>query len=584
MLYSILGSLTLHKWHHLASENVVAGLNVGNVLTPHSPEGDLSLATSTADQIATECSSTAGTTDLSVDTKLEDLENDLFESDDDNNSDFGLTFNADKSRSKINQQSSNQQSSNHDLKMKQSTPVQVHPKSMEQMFTDRPRSSQCDNSVLGSAVLQTLTAPHTTQQNKSIITRNSSILASMREARSMLGKENGSAKSKANAIDILANAMNKANVEAKTGQRILESVSMSNSRSRAVSTPGRKDYPDMPKLNKVLEKLASNKDSGKVDLDAVRTPLKMLLEKAASISSYKEISPMTASVDKLDEKRPSIDTAVPQRPLVLPSMMAGSSTMRGPGLLGNMLQSSSQMPLLSTVLSSNISAANTDSTTVKPMLTRSWSSGDIKALNQGNLAKLKSLNPGLNQTDVGRTRRNSSGENASASLANLNNDSFSGLGMRKRSNSSGSLSDLIKQADIKAATGSPPKTASFVSFDNYGVEDYSPSFNSSSTETMTTTTATASTATTTASKPTGFLRSLFLGSSSTSNAPEPKRPSSVHEGDGHLSVGLGRGSAASVESGMNRFGNALAQDDFGGFGFGLMSYFRGSKKSTSEKS
>ena len=538
----------------------------------------MSLATDTGDQISTECSSTAGATDLSVDTKLEDLDNDLFESDDDNDSDFGITFNADKSRNEINQKSSN-----HDLKTKQSTPVQVHPKSMEKMFTDRPSSSQCDSSGLGSAVLQTLTAPEATQQNRSIITRNSSILASMREARSMLGKDNGSAKSKANAIDILANAMNKANVEAKTGQRILESVSMSNSRNRAASTPGRKDYPDMPRLSKVLEKLALSKDTGKVDLDAVRTPLKMLVEKAAGISSYKEISPMTVGVDKLEEKRPSIDTAVPQ-PLAIPSMVVGSSTIRGPGLLGNMLQSSSQMPLLSTVLSSNISAANANSTTVKPMLTRSWSSGDIKALNKDNLAELNSLNPGLNQTDASRTRRNSSGENASASLANLDKDSFGGLGMRKRSNSSGSLSDLIKQADIKAATGSPPKTAPFVSFDSYGIEDYSPSFNSSSTATMTTTTATTSTTTTAASKPTGFLRSLFLGSSSTSNAPEPKRPSSVHEGDGHTSFGLGRGSAASFESGMNRFGNALAQDDFGSFGFGLMSYFRGSKKSTSDKS
>eukprot|EP00795_Rhopilema_esculentum_P013199 gene13199-4008_t len=516
------GSLTLHKWQHLASENVVAGLN------------------------------------------------------------------ADRSNAARETQPVSQGG-----KEKQSTPIQASAKSMESMFTSgHPEGSKQD-----SVGLKALGMAAKTHHDRTIITRNSSVLASMREARSMLNKENGSAKAKANAIDILANAMSKANVEAKTGQRILESVSNRNNQGRVnLSTP-RKDYQDMPKLNKVLERLAANKGKGKVDLDAVRTPLKLLVERAASISTNKNDATVKTGVDK-EVKNKSEASAAVSRADVTPSLVVGPAGMRATtGVLNTILQrsgvSSTQTPLLSSVLSSNISAANSQEPSVKPALTRSWSSGDVRSLNKNDLSSLGSFQPATSSEGSGRVRRNSLNADL-PSLSDTKKTAFAGLGMLKRSNSSGSLSDLVKQTEIKATTGSPPSFAPFISFDNYGVEDFSMNLKSSTssggTTTVTTTTSSTSATTTTVSKPTGFLRSFFLGSSSGSNSVDAKRPSSLHEGGtgtvGAATVGaaVAKGTGRSVESGINRFGKALAQEDFGGFGFGLMSYFSGSKNSKSGSS
>ncbi|XP_065052273.1 trafficking kinesin-binding protein 1-like [Rhopilema esculentum] len=587
------GSLTLHKWQHLASENVVAGLNVGNVLTHNEAERQADLQISPIDLQSAECSSTLSQSEIGSSSYLRDFDNggkkyDDDVDDDDDNDDFGLTLKADRSNAARETQPVSQGG-----KEKQSTPIQASAKSMESMFTSgHPEGSKQD-----SVGLKALGMAAKTHHDRTIITRNSSVLASMREARSMLNKENGSAKAKANAIDILANAMSKANVEAKTGQRILESVSNRNNQGRVnLSTP-RKDYQDMPKLNKVLERLAANKGKGKVDLDAVRTPLKLLVERAASISTNKNDATVKTGVDK-EVKNKSEASAAVSRADVTPSLVVGPAGMRATtGVLNTILQrsgvSSTQTPLLSSVLSSNISAANSQEPSVKPALTRSWSSGDVRSLNKNDLSSLGSFQPATSSEGSGRVRRNSLNADL-PSLSDTKKTAFAGLGMLKRSNSSGSLSDLVKQTEIKATTGSPPSFAPFISFDNYGVEDFSMNLKSSTssggTTTVTTTTSSTSATTTTVSKPTGFLRSFFLGSSSGSNSVDAKRPSSLHEGGtgtvGAATVGaaVAKGTGRSVESGINRFGKALAQEDFGGFGFGLMSYFSGSKNSKSGSS
>ncbi len=144
------------------------------------------------------------------------------------------------------------------------------------------------------------------------------------------------------------------------------------------------------------------------------------------------------------------------------------------------------------------------------------------------------------------------------------------LGMRRRTNSSGSLSELIKQADFKASSGSPPDHAAFMSFDSYGVSDFSSQGYGSSKS------AGKSQETTTASNKPGFLRSLFLGSSASSEKPtELKRTSSATDMTSG-GITLGAGSSASVETGMDRFGKT--QESSGKFGFSFMSYFGGSKK------
>ena len=600
--YIFLGSVTLHKWHHLASENVVAGLNIGLVATPGNQANRDGFEISPIDADPTDCSSTLSNPDLVTNTRSNSMEKDVsrifndyaIEDDDEEEDDFGLTLKADRIAGK-SQKSFHQP----DVKSKQSTPLQMNSRSTTDYFASGHSCQMKSNSLkLGSPELQSIDSiVSPSHHDRSIITRNSSILDSMREARSMLKKENSSAQSKANAIDILANAMSKANVEAKTGQRILESVATRNTGDKTVSSKMRKDYEDMPKVNKVLQRLAADKEDKKVNLDVVKTPLKLLVERATE----KKDAPATET-DEVPKKDTISIEAPASRPPNLPALLTIPVGMRAAtGIFGNFLHqsgvSSGQTSLLSTVFSSNITAVGSEASKPKQTLSRSWSSGDIKSLSKQEISNMGSLPANSDSVGVGRTRSNSLSIEGAPSLSRISKSSFNNLGVLKRSNSSGSFSELAKEIETKTVIDSPPKEAPFVSFDNYGVEDLSFAFGSSvspvtSTTSISTTTTTTTTTTVSSfqndttstlmpgSRPTGFLRSLFLRSSGSSSTQEMKRPSSVYETDSSTKVGaLGKGSSSSAESGMNRFGKALAQDDFSGFGFGFMSYFGGSKGS-----
>lgn len=595
------GSVTLHKWHHLASENVVAGLNIGLVATPGNQTNKDDIEVSPIDAEPTDCSSTLSNPDLVTNTRSNSMEKHVSRifndcaieddnDDDEEEDDFGLTFKADRAAVK-----SQKPAYQADVKSKQSTPLQMNLRSMADHFSADHSSQVKSNSLkFGSPDLQSIDSIISpSHHDRSIITRNSSILDSMREARSMLKKENGSAQSKANAIDILANAMSKANVEAKTGQRILESVATRNTGDRTVSSKMRKDYEDMPKVNRVLQRLASDKEDKKVNLHSVKKPLKLLVERATD----KKDAP-AAETEEVP-KKDSISVEAPaSRPHDLPALLTIPLGMRAAtGIFGNFLHqsgaSSGQTSLLSTVFSSNITAVGSEASQPKQTLSRSWSSGDIKSLSKQEISDIGPLPANSVSVGVGRVRSNSLSIEGAPSLSSISKSSFNNLGVLKRSNSSGSFSELAKETEIKTVIDSPPKEAPFVSFDNYGVEDLSFAFGSSVSTATSASIATTTTTTTVSSfqsdttstlmpgsKPTGFLRSLFLRSSGSSSMQEVKRPSSVYETDSNPKVGaLGKGSSSSAESGMNRFGKALAQDDFSGFGFGFMSYFGGSKGS-----
>jgi len=102
---------------------------------------------------------------------------------------------------------------------------------------------------------------------RTIITRNSSALNSLRQGRKMLrGNKDKSGRSKAEVIDMIATAMNKANVETRAGQRILSSLSNSANpsprresiRQRAETLSKSPELQEMPTVSKILEKVATN--------------------------------------------------------------------------------------------------------------------------------------------------------------------------------------------------------------------------------------------------------------------------------------------------------------------------------------
>eukprot|EP00794_Sanderia_malayensis_P017746 gene17746-19520_t len=566
------GSVTLHKWHHLASANVVAGLNVGNVLTPQKEQDSPDLVGNLSQNSLTDYASTleeAGT-DVSI-KRSRDSDNEASDSDDD---DVGIIFQT-KNKSKSDEKVSEGK--------KQSTPNQTIPRHDHTIRQNMQPGQGGFDAHAGTS--------RPSMPDRSIITRNSSVLASLREGRAMLNLKGGDStrKSRADAIDILANAMSKANIEAKTGQRILESMNDSKAKARRASSSTAssitsKGFSDMPKLNKVLDRLASNNKSGKVDLDAVEPALKMLIEKAASLQVPKIVQETAEEEESVlaqskDTRHTQVSQVEEQKPdLLLPALLRGPGNMRTTtGILGNILHTNTNegtsSSLLSSVLSSTAEQTNAKSTPARPLLTRSWSSGDLKNFNKNNISR-------LNFVDT----NNGAASNGDAPvLSSLGNDSPVKPGLHRRSNSSASLTDLVKQAELKPLSASPPTNAAFVSFDSYGMDDFSTRDYSASSGSAVTTTSTASTTAATTAKP-GFLRSLFLGSSSSSSTSleKPavtKRPSSVHEVP-NLGSSIGAGSSASVESGMNRFGKALAQDGFSGFGFGFMSYFGGSKQSS----
>ena len=95
------------------------------------------------------------------------------------------------------------------------------------------------------------------RDKRTIITRTSNALTSLRQGRTLL-KDKDQNKSKSEVIGMIANAMSKVNVEAKTGRRILESLSES-PKSHIVSP--RTEYKDMPNVSRALTKAAERKIS-----------------------------------------------------------------------------------------------------------------------------------------------------------------------------------------------------------------------------------------------------------------------------------------------------------------------------------
>lgn len=244
------GSDTLNKWHHLASQNVTGGLNVSD----SSKENEISVDDDRSTVINEEKVSTPNAPELSPIASK--------------NSSSGEEFNTNKTGPKIRK------------------PI-------------KPSTASTPNSKKGN-FLSGLETPAETK--RTIITRSSSALQSLRHGRKMLRNKESSSKSKAEVIDMIASAMNKANVEAKAGQRILTSLSNSKGRQRSDSLRDKAEsfskspeFQEMPKMSKLLEKVAQHPESMPeqissddlesevddappvmADLDSVRGPLGIL--------------------------------------------------------------------------------------------------------------------------------------------------------------------------------------------------------------------------------------------------------------------------------------------------------------------
>ena len=585
--------MTLHQWQQLASQNVKAGLNVGQ-MNNHS-------TTYAEDQEP----------DLPKGLSLLDLDDDIFEDNSDNDDDGGIVF------------SIKSKSDNGGLEMKSSTPTndsgtgntnhqqQSSASVPEPNFASTsPVTSKVEPSKIASKNQETGATKRTQIRDlrrfpkRTIITRNSSILNALKEGRQMLNQNGKDSKSKVEVMDILANAMSKVNVEAKAGKRILESISSNNLRDRSASQTHKKDYPEMPKLSKVLEKLASSKNPhenilGKVSTSKNPQEAPHLKLKKFVDNHIAEVSKTQNNVTKTSSEQNSKPTnlqvpgslqadanSVVSSTYMLPSLLGGPVDLAASqGIMGRLIRSSELLQPVQT-LSSLLTVPEKEPDSTHKTLTRSLSSGDIQKLSKNNLASLGDINPNKNEDDnvIGRIRRNSS----SGGLATLDT-SKEIFGLRRRTNSSGSLTDLLRQSEIKPITagGSSPNNNSPPSFTGFDLNDFSDFMSGSfmrsssggtSSVTMTTTTTIVSSTTTTMTTsaiPSGFLRGLFLGGVNKPSLPEPKRPSSVYQPLPQGTLGS-QGSASSAESGLNRFGKAFAMDDFGGFGF--MSMF-GSKSS-----
>ena len=96
-------------------------------------------------------------------------------------------------------------------------------------------------------------------QKRTIITRNSAALTSLRQGRKLLTDKEREGKSSVEVIDMIANAMRKVNVEAKTGQRILMSLAANQRKKHKGDSPSH-GYKNMPHVNKALEKVSQNKN------------------------------------------------------------------------------------------------------------------------------------------------------------------------------------------------------------------------------------------------------------------------------------------------------------------------------------
>ena len=131
----------------------------------------------------------------------------------------------------------------------------------------RPNTASTPNVKKTTSFMSGLETPAETK--RTIITRNSSALNSLRQGRKLLKNKEASSKSKAEVIDMIASAMNKANIEAQAGQRILTSISLSTKqrkrsdslREKAETFSKSPDFQEMPTFSKVLEKVAQSPDT-----------------------------------------------------------------------------------------------------------------------------------------------------------------------------------------------------------------------------------------------------------------------------------------------------------------------------------
>ena len=179
----------MHKWHHLASENVRGGLNISENENSPTPKVEKPLNTSLDDD-----RSTVVDEDKTLPTAGTAVE--------------GSTDGDIISPPKIKPQKQN-----------------AHEE--------------------GKSLFNNLNTPIKTK--RTIITRNSSALNSLRRGRKMLQGNGGESKSKSEVIDMIASAMSKVNVEKQTGNRILASLNKPNSSnqergSNLSRSPEYKDY------------------------------------------------------------------------------------------------------------------------------------------------------------------------------------------------------------------------------------------------------------------------------------------------------------------------------------------------------
>ena len=222
------GSDTLSKWQNLASQNVKDGFNVSEV----SP-------TKEAPSLSEIVGSGGFTTDESESSTNEDTatDNDIPTA--------SPTPNAQKKMPTIRK------------------PLKPHKKSTPAAKTTT--SGDDKETTTTNSFLKGLETPKNTK--RTILTRNSTALNSLRKGRKMLRSNEKDGRSKAEVIDMIASAMNKANVEAKAGQRILSSLNNSVSstprrdsiRQRAETlTKSPELLQEMPNVTRVLEKVTQN--------------------------------------------------------------------------------------------------------------------------------------------------------------------------------------------------------------------------------------------------------------------------------------------------------------------------------------
>lgn len=188
------GSDTLNKWHHLANKNVKGGLDI---TTEEAHPVDMnSTSSSVEDEIPHR-------TDSISTIILDDTDSEV----------FNTTVPVPKPR-----------------------PTKIT--SPREKPVPRPRG------------ISDVSSP----QKKTIITRNSSALKSLRQGRNMLKSSQKGGRSQADVIGMIASAMGKVNVEPKAEQRILSSF-LSPTGTTNVS-PVKSDFTSMPNVAKALEKAA----------------------------------------------------------------------------------------------------------------------------------------------------------------------------------------------------------------------------------------------------------------------------------------------------------------------------------------